>query len=188
MSDGYKNVCKTMFLRQLYIFLWSLLAVIPMMVFAGLTVFFAARGASELGALCCCMMLLLMIPAMIPAIVKSLEYSMIPYLLAEHPEMSTEQAFAASKYLTDGHKGHLFVLELSFIGWILLGMLCCGIGVIFVMPYILASEAEAYHCLCSLKYPPNPNEPTDEPKPTTEQPPMTDSAENTEDMENSNEL
>ena len=51
----------------------------------------------------------------IPGIVKSYEYRMIPYLLADHPEMSKDEAFAASKAMIDGNKWDAFVLDFSFI-------------------------------------------------------------------------
>ena len=51
----------------------------------------------------------------IPGIIKAYEYSMIPYLLAENPNMSKQEAFAISKELMDGNKFNAFVLDLSFI-------------------------------------------------------------------------
>ena len=38
----------------------------------------------------------------------------------------------------------LFVLDLSFLGWIILGLICCGIGILFVLPYPEATRAEVY--------------------------------------------
>ena len=73
---------------------------------------------------------------------------MIPYLLAENPDMPSEEAFRLSKEMTTGEKWNLFVLDWSFIGWILLGFLvCCGVGGIFVTPYIEATYAEVYQHL-----------------------------------------
>ena len=83
----------------------------------------------------------------IPGIVKSYEYRMIPYLLAEDPEITREEAFARSRQLMEGHKMEAFVLDLSFIGWYLLGALCCGIGLYFVTPYVEATYAEFYTAL-----------------------------------------
>ena len=80
----------------------------------------------------------------IPGFVKSYEYSMIPYLLAENPNLSASQAFSLSKQMTTGQKMDLFVLDLSFLGWIILGLICCGIGILFVLPYPQATKAEVY--------------------------------------------
>lgn len=84
----------------------------------------------------------------IPGIVKSYEYMMIPYLLAEHPEMTREEAFAESKRMMDGNKMDAFVLDLSFIGWLLLGACTFGILIVFyVQPYMQLTHAELYHAL-----------------------------------------
>ena len=80
----------------------------------------------------------------VPGIIKAYEYSMIPYLLAENPNLSTFQVFSLSKQMTTGQKMDLFVLDLSFLGWIILGALCCGIGLLFVQPYPEATKAEVY--------------------------------------------
>ena len=80
----------------------------------------------------------------IPGFVKAYEYSMIPYLLAENPNLSASQAFSLSKQMTTGQKMDLFVLDLSFLGWIILGLICCGIGILFVLPYPQATRAEVY--------------------------------------------
>ena len=80
----------------------------------------------------------------IPGFVKAYEYSMIPYLLAENPNLSASEAFSLSKQMTTGQKMDLFVLDLSFLGWIILGLICCGIGILFVLPYPEATRAEVY--------------------------------------------
>lgn len=81
-------------------------------------------------------------------IVKSYEYMMIPYLLADDPNMSREEAFAASKEMMDGQKWNAFVLGLSFIGWYLLSILTCGILAIFyVSPYVASTFAALYETL-----------------------------------------
>lgn len=93
----------------------------------------------------------------IPGIIKAFEYSMIPYLLAENPNMTAKEAFETSKKMTDNEKWNLFVLELSFIGWYLLGLLCCGIGTIFVTPYVRATEVQVYFVLKTKLIPNTPN-------------------------------
>ena len=80
----------------------------------------------------------------VPGLIKAYEYSMIPYLLAENPNLSTSEAFSLSKQMTTGQKMDLFVLDLSFIGWGFLGLICCGIGLLFVQPYPEATKAEVY--------------------------------------------
>ena len=80
----------------------------------------------------------------VPGFIKAYEYSMIPYLLAENPNLSADEAFSLSKQMTTGQKMDLFVLDLSFLGWIILGLICCGIGILFVLPYPEATNAEVY--------------------------------------------
>ena len=57
-----------------------------------------------------------------------------------------------SKNLTDGYKGKLFLLDLSFIGWFILGFLCFGIGVLWVSVYHQEARAHFYEELKTIKY------------------------------------
>ena len=88
--------------------------------------------------------LLWLLLLIVPGVIKAYEYSMIPYLLAENPNLSASEAFSLSKQMTTGQKADLFVLDLSFLGWIILGAICCGIGLLFVQPYPEATKAEVY--------------------------------------------
>lgn len=83
----------------------------------------------------------------IPGIVKSYAYSLVPFLLADNPNLGYRRAVDLSNQMTRGHKFRMFVLDLSFLGWILLGLLACCIGVLFVAPYINAAKAELYLAL-----------------------------------------
>ena len=67
---------------------------------------------------------------------------MVPYILAENPDMKTMEVLRLSKEMMDGQKWNAFVLGLSFLGWQLLGTLLCGIGTFFVQPYVDATFAE----------------------------------------------
>lgn len=110
-DHAYMNIVKTMFFRDLYTFLWSLLFIIP-------------------------------------GIVKAYEYRMIPYLLAEYPDMPREQAFEASRRMMNGQKWKSFVLDLSFIGWNILSAITLGIvGVFYVDPYKNMTDAALYEAL-----------------------------------------
>ncbi|TJX14571.1 DUF975 family protein [Tissierella creatinini] len=83
----------------------------------------------------------------IPGIVKSYEYRMVPYLLVNDTDLTSREAIEMSRSLTGGHKWNMFVLDLSFIGWYLLGVLLFGIGVFFVTPYHEATLARLYNVL-----------------------------------------
>ncbi len=80
----------------------------------------------------------------IPGIIKGYAYSMVPYILADNPTIHYKRALELSEQMTRGEKADIWVLDLSFIGWYLLGALACGVGIIFVNPYVNATKAELY--------------------------------------------
>ena len=80
----------------------------------------------------------------IPGIIKSFEYQIIPYILADDPEITTKDAFKKAKEMMTGNKWRLFKLDLSFFGWYVLCVLTLGIGTIFLLPYLNAAIAEFY--------------------------------------------
>ena len=92
-------------IKNLYIFLWSLLFIIP-------------------------------------GIVKHYGYMLTEFVAMENPEMSASDCLRKSQELMDGHKKELFVLDLSFIGWHLLCILSCGIGYLFLNPYIIQTRIQ----------------------------------------------
>ena len=83
----------------------------------------------------------------IPGIVKAYSYSMATYRLAENKGKYARECIAESKDMTHGHKMDLFVLSLSFIGWILLCTITFGIAYIWVGPYMQTTFANAYKAL-----------------------------------------
>lgn len=80
----------------------------------------------------------------IPGIIKRYEYAMVPYLLAEYSDLSSDEAFQKTKDMMRNEKLNFFILELSFIGWYLLCMLTCGIGIFFLTPYLLSTYTHFY--------------------------------------------
>ena len=64
--------------------------------------------------------------------------------MAEHRDMSIREAVNESKRMTEGHKSAWFWLDLSFIGWILLALVTCGIGLLWLNPYMEAASAAFY--------------------------------------------
>lgn len=77
----------------------------------------------------------------IPGIIAAYRYSMAPYLMSQNRELTATEAVNLSKQMTYGHKGRLFCLDISFIGWIILGGITFGLGMLVVIPYILSSRA-----------------------------------------------
>jgi uncharacterized membrane protein len=106
--SNYMNIVKTMFMRGLFTFLWTLLFIIP-------------------------------------GVIKAYQYRLVPYLLAENPDLEWRQALDISKSIMNGHKADTFVYDLSFILWYLASAITFGLlGVFFVSPYVCASDAELY--------------------------------------------
>lgn len=84
----------------------------------------------------------------IPGIVKSYSYAMTMYIMQDHPELSGNDAITKSRQMMDGHKFDLFILDLSFIGWYLLGALTFGILIVFyVEPYRQVTRTNFYEQL-----------------------------------------
>lgn len=106
MRYGKTMICAN-FLEGIYVFLWTLLCVIP-------------------------------------GIIAAYSYAMVPYILAENPEMTAKEALAASKAMMEGNRWRLFCLQISFFGWSFLAALSCGIGFLFLTPYEKAAEAAFY--------------------------------------------
>lgn len=158
-KTNYKNVAKTMFFKDLYLFFWSLLSWIPVVIFiGGVTVCaimennlnlsgdnsFTGVVIVALGSV----LFIGIILAMIPYIMKTYEYMMIPYILADNPDMESKEVFALTKKMMTGHKWEAFVLFFSFMGWYLLSIFTCGIlNIFYVEPYRAYTVAAYYKVL-----------------------------------------
>lgn len=81
---------------------------------------------------------------LIPGIIKSFSYALTPYILADSPELTPNQAINLSSKMMKGHRFDLFWLMLSFIGWMFLGVLTLGIGYFWLMPYMYVSIGAFY--------------------------------------------
>lgn len=65
-------------------------------------------------------------------------------LYIEHPEMTVMEGFRTSRQLMQGNKKRLFLLQLSFIGWQVLGLCSAGIGLLWIGPYMKQTAANFY--------------------------------------------
>ena len=84
----------------------------------------------------------------VPGIVKAYSYRLTPYLLLEHPGLSGTKAITLSQRMMSGHKREAFLLDLSFIGWFLLGLLTLDIsGIFYARPYYYSADAELYESI-----------------------------------------
>ena len=81
----------------------------------------------------------------IPGIIKAYSYRMVPFILRDHPELSATEVIKASQEMMKGQKWNTFVLDLSFIGWLLLSAVTIGIvGVFWTNPYMQSTNAALY--------------------------------------------
>jgi uncharacterized membrane protein len=81
----------------------------------------------------------------IPGIIKAIAYSQTYFLMRDHPEYTILQAITESRKRMNGFKGEFFLLNLSFIGWGILALLTFGIGFLWLVPYVYASQATFYN-------------------------------------------
>lgn len=78
-------------------------------------------------------------------IIKRYSYFLVPYIVAEAPELKANEAITLSRKLMKGHKWECFVLELSFIGWNILNAVTLGLsGILYSNPYKVSVFAEYY--------------------------------------------
>lgn len=137
--SNYLNIVKVSFFKSLFLFLWGIGGVLV----AALLSFGISRvvPASEAYII---LMLGLVYVGLIPMLVKTLEYYFVEYILSDEPGITWREALKKSKAMTSGNKLRILFLGLSFAGWILLGAMCFGVGVILVNPYIEATFTQLY--------------------------------------------
>ncbi|MGO4109450.1 DUF975 family protein [Paenibacillus sp. YAF4_2] len=80
----------------------------------------------------------------IPGIIAAFRYSQAYFLLRDNPDIGIMEAITESKRLMIGHKWRYFVLQLTFIGWAILASITCGIGYLWLAPYISVTQAHFY--------------------------------------------
>ena len=76
----------------------------------------------------------------IPGIVKTYSYAMTPYIMAEHPSLTANEAITESRRIMDGNKWRLFCLDLSFLGWELLCLVPMVVGFSIIVAASAGSE------------------------------------------------
>jgi uncharacterized membrane protein len=161
-AGAYLKTVGSMLWMNLFLLLWSLLAVIPFVIgwlllffqFFGMSIFWRTGNiydwlTKEMIIILPLIFIVILasVALSIPVYVKMYSYKMTPWILADNPAIGYKRALNLSMELTRGHKWNMFVLDLSFLGWAILGLLACGIGIIFLAPYYQAVQAELYATL-----------------------------------------
>lgn len=104
----------------------------------------------------------------IPGIVKFYSYSQANFIYKDLSATRDTRSMGATSFITEsrelmsGHKGRLFWLDISFIGWYIVGMITLGIGFLWINPYINATKAAFYDDLSKGKFLETPIEEDDE--------------------------
>lgn len=84
-------------------------------------------------------------------IIKYYSYYLVPYIIAENPNMKPADVLKLSKDMMNGYKWFMFKLDLSFLGYFFLGLLTFNISnLVFASPYINSTKVEAYMLLRDL--------------------------------------
>lgn len=83
----------------------------------------------------------------IPGIVKAIAYSQCYFIALEHPEYDANTCITESRKMMNGHKWEYFCLQFSFIGWMIVGSFCLGVGTLWVTAYMNAANAAFYEDL-----------------------------------------
>lgn len=113
----------------------------PKHLFGGFNDFSRVLTTGLLMLLYICLWSILLI---IPGLVAGYSYRMCFFILHDDPNISASDALKLSKRMMDGNKSRLLFLDLSFIGWVVLGILSMGIGFLWIVPYMLTAEAFFY--------------------------------------------
>lgn len=80
----------------------------------------------------------------IGAIILGLAYAMVPFVIRDNPEMGVRDVLRTSRLMMRGHKWELFVLQLTFIGWVILCCMTLFIGFFWLEPYMTTTNAHFY--------------------------------------------
>ena len=82
---------------------------------------------------------------LVPGLIKTYSYRMVPFILAENPDMDADEAIRLSMEMMNGEKLNTFVLDISFLPWVFIAAFTFNIvGVFYVYPYVNATDAELY--------------------------------------------
>ena len=106
----------------------------------GVPAVFSEDAASDAGG----MVILLLIIGAIASIYITLSFFLSFFIMIDNPNLSVTGSLVRSFSLMKGNKVRLFLLELSFLGWFLLGIISFGIGLFWIVPYYLQTMTNFY--------------------------------------------
>ncbi len=152
LFDGFKQFGTSLgayLLVALLVLGWMLLFFLPGAIVMGVAIWATKAGQVSFNHLSIPPALIILavvvfVPAYIGLIAITLRYSQTFFLIADNPALGPLTAIRESKRIMIGKKWKLFCLYLRFIGWALLALLTCGIGYLWVWPYMMTSSARFY--------------------------------------------
>lgn len=84
------------------------------------------------------------VAAIVIGIIATFMYQLVFYVRVDNPDMGIIQILKTSRKILHGRKIDFFVLQFTFIGWVILSVITFGIGFLWLVPYIEASTAAFY--------------------------------------------
>ena len=141
LLEGFSHIGRALgvsFFTALFTTLWGLLGMVPYFVFL------------ILGAVLQDLSIIMFSPVLaflgtILPFVISYRYRLATYFLLDEPNMGVLASIRESKQTMRGRKGALFIMDLSFLGWVLLSLITFGIVGLWAEPYMWVTEANFYH-------------------------------------------
>ena len=103
-----------------------------------------SSGASVFSMFMLLIGIILLVASIVWLITKSYYYQLAILVAIDNPDMSGADAVEESQRLMTGKRASLFCLELSFIGWAILGAIPFGIGLLWVLPYAHLAKIAFY--------------------------------------------
>lgn len=140
------------FMMELKATLWMFTLYLPAIFMVTIPVILRSKGSTHIALpIVCAIGWILIIASIVLFVIAMIRYSMAPMVFLSNPSLGIFSAIRESKRLMKGHKGELFILNLSFIGWYLLAGLASGIGMIFLNPYIFSANCVFFNELTGQK-------------------------------------
>lgn len=145
LFDGFKTFGKALgayLLVFLYVCLWTF-PVFLAGVGAAIAVPMLERNAA-LGFLLVPLLMALVALGIFLVARATLAYSQVFFILADRPEIGARESIQLSTQMMIGFKWKKFCLGWRFFGWALLGILTCGLGWLWLYPYMMTANAHFY--------------------------------------------
>ena len=161
-KDKYRHLVSGMAWKLLWTYLWSLVSIIPILFPTVISILFAMKADAYVAqmslyfrfsttAVWIVTIIILVVLFLISVLISIMinlnryyAYFYVPYILLDEPDIGCRDALKKSLRMTDGQKGRIFILDLSFIGWWCLVSLTCGFLAIALYPYLYATYTELY--------------------------------------------